>query len=80
MSQGPKGTRVAVTGAGAGGVFRAPALEVALAANWSASACNGVAVPADDLNTDLHGSAEYRAAMISVMAGRAGPPPLPQAA
>lgn len=71
VSQGPQGTRVAVTGAGAGGVFRAPALEAALAANWSAAACKGVAVPADELNTDLHGSAEYRAALIPVLAGRA---------
>ena len=71
VSQGPQGTRVAVTGAGAGGVFRVPALEAALAANWSAAACNGVAVPSDDLNTDLHGSAEYRAALIPVLAGRA---------
>ena len=71
VSQGPQGTRVAVTGAGAGGVFRVPALEAALSTNWSAAACHGVAVPADDLNTDLHGSAEYRAALIPVLAGRA---------
>jgi carbon-monoxide dehydrogenase medium subunit len=28
-------------------------------------------VPADDLNSDLHGSAAYRAALIPVLAGRA---------
>jgi carbon-monoxide dehydrogenase medium subunit len=71
VSQGPQGTRVAVTGAGANGVFRVAALEAALAANWSAAACQGVVVPADELNSDLHGSAAYRAALIPVLAGRA---------
>lgn len=71
VSQGPQGTRVAVTGAGAGGVFRVAALESALAADWSAAACQGVTVSADDLNTDLHGSAAYRAALIPVLTGRA---------
>jgi aerobic carbon-monoxide dehydrogenase medium subunit len=42
-----------------------------LAASWSASALSGATVSADGLNTDLHGSAEYRAALIPVLAGRA---------
>lgn len=70
VSQGPAGTRVAVTGAAAC-VMRVKALEDRLAANWSAEACSGVAVPSDGLNADLHGSAEYRAALIPVLAGRA---------
>ena len=70
VSQGPQGVRVAVTGA-APGVFRATAIEAALAANWSAAAASAVKVPADGLNTDLHGSAEYRAALIPVLAARA---------
>jgi len=70
VSKGPQGVRVAVTGAGAG-VFRASALEAKLAANWSAAALAGATVSADGLNTDLHGSAEYRAALIPVLAGRA---------
>ena len=70
VSKGPKGVRVAVTGAGAG-VFRASGLEAKLAASWSATALAGATVPADDLNSDLHGSAEYRAALIPVLAGRA---------
>ena len=64
------GVRVAVTGAGAC-VFRAKGLEAKLAANWSAAALAGATVSADGLNTDLHGSAEYRAALIPVLAGRA---------
>lgn len=71
VSKGPKGTRVAVTGAGAGGVFRVKALEDRLAASWSAAALNGATVGAEGLNSDLHGSAEYRAALIPVLAARA---------
>ena len=70
VAKGPAGTRVAVTGAGAG-VFRATALEQALASNWSAAAVAGLTVSADGLNSDLHGSAEYRAALIPVLASRA---------
>lgn len=64
------GVRVAVTGAGSC-VFRAKALEQALAGSWSAAATMTVKIPADGLNSDLHGSAEYRAALIPVLAGRA---------
>ena len=70
VSKGPQGVRVAVTGAGAG-VFRAKELEAKLVANWSAAALNGATVSADGLNSDLHGSAEYRAALIPVLAARA---------
>jgi carbon-monoxide dehydrogenase medium subunit len=70
VSKGPQGVRVAVTGAGAG-VFRASGLEARLAANWSAAALEGATVSADGLSTDLHGSAEYRAALIPVLARRA---------
>jgi aerobic carbon-monoxide dehydrogenase medium subunit len=70
VSKGPQGVRVAVTGAGAS-VFRASGLEAKLAASWSAAALNGATVSADGLNTDLHGSAEYRAALIPVLAARA---------
>ena len=70
VSKGPQGVRVAVTGAGPC-VFRAKALEERLAANWSAAALAGASVSADGLNSDLHGSAEYRAALIPVLAARA---------
>jgi carbon-monoxide dehydrogenase medium subunit len=69
-SKGPKGVRVAVTGAGAS-VFRAGDLESRLSAQWSAAALEGATVSAEGLNTDLHGSAEYRAALIPVLAARA---------
>jgi len=63
--------RVAVTGAGASGVFRWTAAETALSANWDASALADLSVDADDLLEDMHGSAEYRAHLIGVMARRA---------
>ena len=70
VSKGTQGVRVAVTGAGAS-VFRASTLEAKLAASWSAAALQGATVSADGLNNDLHGSAEYRAALIPVLAARA---------
>ncbi|HZZ61587.1 MAG TPA: xanthine dehydrogenase family protein subunit M [Roseiarcus sp.] len=65
------GVRVAVTGAGENGVFRASALEAALNANFSASALDGVSIPANGLNSDIHADADYRAHLIGVMARRA---------
>ena len=65
------GVRVAVTGASAEGVFRSAELEAALNADFSAAAAAAVKVPADGLNSDIHGSAEYRAHIIGVMAQRA---------
>ncbi len=65
------GVRVAVTGAGSDGVFRHAGLEAALSANFSADAVDGVDVSAEDLLSDMHGSAEYRANLIKVMAKRA---------
>jgi carbon-monoxide dehydrogenase medium subunit len=70
VSQGPAGVRVAVTGAGPC-VFRVPAFEAALAKAWSAAALDGLAVSADELNNDLHGSAAYRAHLVGVLARRA---------
>ena len=65
------GVRVAVTGASQGGVFRHTAFEKALSANFSAGALDGIATPADGLNSDIHGSAAYRAHLVGVMAKRA---------
>jgi aerobic carbon-monoxide dehydrogenase medium subunit len=65
------GVRVAVTGSGAGGVFRATTLERALATAFSADALKGATVPATGLMSDMHGSADYRASIIPVVAERA---------
>jgi carbon-monoxide dehydrogenase medium subunit len=64
------GVRVAVTGAAAC-AFRVKALEERLNAKFAPESCDGVTVPADGLNSDLHGSAEYRAHLIPVLARRA---------
>jgi aerobic carbon-monoxide dehydrogenase medium subunit len=63
--------RAAATGASQNGVMRLPAIEAALKANWSASALDGVAISAEGLMTDIHGSSLYRANLIKVMAQRA---------
>jgi aerobic carbon-monoxide dehydrogenase medium subunit len=65
------GPRCAVTGCGAGGVFRAADIEKALAANWSAASLAGVKLAGSTMMGDIHGSADYRAAMVPVIAGRA---------
>ena len=64
------GVRVAVTGAGPG-VFRVPAMEQALAGSFTADAIKSISVPADNLNSDIHGSAAYRAHLVGVIARRA---------
>lgn len=71
VAKGPAGVRVAVTGAGQNGVFRHRAMEEALARNFSPQALGSVRTPAEELNSDIHGSAEYRAHLIGVMARRA---------
>jgi aerobic carbon-monoxide dehydrogenase medium subunit len=65
------GVRVAVTGAGNNGVFRHPAMELALSKDWSPGAVAGIETPSDDLNDDRHGSSAYRAHLVNVMARRA---------
>lgn len=63
--------RVAATGASQNGVMRVPAIEAALKANWSASALDNMQISADGLMADIHGSSDYRANLIKVMAQRA---------
>jgi carbon-monoxide dehydrogenase medium subunit len=64
------GVRVAVTGAGPS-VFRVAEMEKALAGSFSPDAVKSIKVPSGNLNSDMHGSAEYRANLVSVMAARA---------
>ena len=63
--------RVAATGASQNGVMRVPAIEAALKANWSPGAIDSVAISADGMLADIHGSAAYRANLVKVMAQRA---------
>jgi carbon-monoxide dehydrogenase medium subunit len=64
------GVRVAVTGAGPS-VFRVPEMEKALAAKFAPEAVANVKVSQDNLNSDLHAKADYRAHLVTVMARRA---------
>ncbi len=70
VAQSSGGVRVGVTGA-KGHAFRATEIETALARSFTPEAAKAVKMPTTDINSDMHGSAQYRAAMISVMASRA---------
>src|SRR5256885_2691036 len=63
--------RVAVTGAGSNGVFRVPSFEEALGKRFGAKSLEGMTIPADGMASDIHGSAEYRAHLVGVLARRA---------
>lgn len=63
--------KVAVTGAGQDGVFRMGEMETALGDDWSPEAVAGISPPSDGLLSDIHGSAAYRANLVTVMAKRA---------
>src|SRR5215469_7008854 len=62
--------RAAVTGAGPC-VFRATSIEAALANNFTAESAESASISAEGLNSDIHGSAEFRAHLVPVLAGRA---------
>jgi len=70
VAESASGMRVAATGAGPS-VFRIPEMEKALGKSFSADSLKGIKVPADNLNTDIHATAEYRAHLVTVMAQRA---------
>ncbi|WP_436637169.1 FAD binding domain-containing protein [Microbaculum sp. FT89] len=70
VSKRGKEVRAAVTGAGSC-VFRSKDLEAALSTRFAPKSLEGVSVPSDGLNSDIHASADYRANLIAVMARRA---------
>jgi carbon-monoxide dehydrogenase medium subunit len=70
VAETASGIRVGVTGAGPC-AFRQTAMEAALSASFRPEALAGISIPEDDLNSDLHATAAYRAHLVGVMAGRA---------
>ena len=70
VAQTKSGVRVAVTGAGPS-VFRVAKMEEALTRDFSAKAIEGITIPADEMNNDIHASAAYRAHVVTVLAKRA---------
>jgi len=71
VAKRPSEVRVAVTGAGEAGVFRVPEFEAALKKRFSPKSLEGLTIPAEGLASDIHGSAEYRAHLVGVLARRA---------
>ncbi len=71
VAKDAEGVRVAVTGAGESGVFRVPAMERALARKFLAKSVEGIKIDPSTLISDIHGSAAYRAHLVSVLARRA---------
>lgn len=65
------GIRVAVTGAGQGGVFRWTEAEDALGREFAPGRLAGLEPPADEMIEDIHGSGQYRANLVAIMAQRA---------
>ena len=63
--------RVGVTGAGADGVFSWDEAAQALSSSFSADAIANLSVDPGGMLSDLHGSSEYRANLVKVMAKRA---------
>ena len=71
VAAGEGGVRVAVTGAGSDGVFRAGDMETALDADFAPGALEAISVDADAMLADIHGDGAYRANLVKVMAKRA---------
>ena len=71
VADGAGGVRVAITGAGASGVFRWAEAEAALAKNFAAAALAGLKIDDGICITDLHAGADYRAHLAAVMTRRA---------
>ena len=71
ISRTGKTVRVAVTGAGSGGVFRATELEAALTADFRVEALANIAIDPGAMMGDQNGTPEYRANLVMVMARRA---------
>ena len=64
------GVRVGVTGA-TSCAHRGLRLEEALNSDFSPNSIDGVELPLEEMNSDIHASSEYRAHLVKVMTKRA---------
>ncbi|OAN81300.1 carbon monoxide dehydrogenase [Jannaschia sp. EhC01] len=71
VAQTNDGTRVAITGAGADGVFRWTEAEAALSEAFEGAALAGLALNPEDMLGDMHADASYRAHLAAVCTARA---------
>lgn len=71
IAKSGKSVRVAVTGAGSGGVFRATELEIALSRDFHSEVLANCAIDPATMMGDQNGTPEYRAHLVMVMARRA---------
>ena len=65
-----KGVNVGVTGAKSY-VYNEKNISSVLSKRFSSSAIDGIKISSSDMNSDIHGSAEYRANMVKIFAKRA---------
>ena len=70
VAEAADGVRVAITGAGPH-VFRWGAAEAALGRRFAATSIDGFQLAADELLSDAHGDAQYRASLVATMTKRA---------
>ena len=71
VSESAGSVRVAVIGAGKDGVFRVKPMEKRLSENFSPDAIAKTKISPENLSSDVHASAEYRAHLVTVLAQRA---------
>ena len=71
ISKNDTDIRVAVTGASENGVFRWIEMEKSLSNDWSKSSVENVKLSPEGIMSDIHGSSEYRANLVNIMAIRA---------
>ena len=71
VSDGSQGIRVAVTGAGINGVYRETRFETALSATFGVAALDGMKGDENQMASDIHAAADYRAHLVGEIARRA---------
>lgn len=71
VAQTSDGVRVAITGAGADGVFQWAEAEAALSTSFTVQALAGLVLDSEDMMGDMHAAASYRAHLAAICTQRA---------